>query len=584
MQVDSAQLPTSGERKCWWCEPEVVILIVLVAAAYFVRINDLSMRGEEPRRAQVAFEILQRGDWIVPREQGDPFLSRPPLQNWLIAASTSLFNTRAAWAVRLPSVLAMLVITLVIYGYSRVGMSRVGALAGAIAFATFAEMFTTGQQAETEMVFTALLSGSLILWHWGMIRGWPPACTWLAGYSLMALAVLCKGPQPPVYFVGAVGLYLLVNRRLRDLFSLAHLIGALAGGAIILAWLIPCVMQEGWPVTKGILFSDTGIRFRDWEIAKIGRHLVQFPLEIIGCTLPWSLLLFAFLSRDVRRSLGTARPQALFMGIAILVAFPTCWIPPDAQTRYFTPLYPCMAVLVGVVVDCCAQATPPVSARIHWQRWTVAIACVMLVGAVAVPLGAAVLEGHEKYWPWAEQPVFAILFAVAAIILARLTVIAYRAGDSNSVRLATIAVAAFMVLACTGIATNIRIRRSEDQATPMAQLKEKLPADHRLVSLGHIDALFAYYYARPIEPTPWAVTADSVPVGDDVYFCFDTMIGYRPNLPFEWVEVAAIPMDRYKYPPGQREVVVGKRHTKLAGKQLGAPARDGPHGVSTVQR
>src|SRR4051794_18231038 len=73
VQVASAQVPASGERKCWWCEPELIVLIALVAAAYVVRIDDLSMRGEEPRRAQVAFEILQRGDWIVPREQGEPF-------------------------------------------------------------------------------------------------------------------------------------------------------------------------------------------------------------------------------------------------------------------------------------------------------------------------------------------------------------------------------------------------------------------------------------------------------------------------------------------------------------------------------
>jgi hypothetical protein len=235
-----------------------------------------------------------------------------------------------------------------------------------------------------------------------------------------------------------------------------------------------------------------------------------------------------------------------------------------------------MAVLVGVVIECCARATPPNFARIHWQRWTVAIACVMLIAAVAVPIGAALLKDHEKYAPWAEQPVFAILFAVTAIILGRLTLTAYRAGDRNRVRLSVLAIAAFMVLTCTGIATNIRIRRSEDQATPIAQLKEMLPADHRLVSLGHIDALFAYYYARPIEPTPWAVTSDSVPAGDEVYFCFDTFIGYRPTLPFEWEELAAIPMDRYKYPPGKREVVIGKRHKILSANRLQGPARDAP--------
>ena len=219
MSDDAIPGSEAATRPTWWRKPEVAVLIVLVIAAYFVRLNDLSMRGEEPRRAQVAFEILQRGDWVVPREQGDPFLSRPPLQNWLIAASSTLFGTREAWAVRFPSAVAMLFTTLMIYGYCRTRLTRVGALAAAAGFATFAELFTIGAQAETEMVFIALVSASLILWHWGQLSNWPATTTWIVSYSCMALGVLCKGPQPPVYFVGSVGLYLLLTGRLRILFQ-----------------------------------------------------------------------------------------------------------------------------------------------------------------------------------------------------------------------------------------------------------------------------------------------------------------------------------------------------------------------------
>ena len=73
--------------KPWWCEAEVVWLFLLVVAAYFTRAHVLPLRGEEPTRAQVAREMVERADWIVPREQGEPFLVRPPLQNWVIAAS-----------------------------------------------------------------------------------------------------------------------------------------------------------------------------------------------------------------------------------------------------------------------------------------------------------------------------------------------------------------------------------------------------------------------------------------------------------------------------------------------------------------
>ncbi len=125
----------------WWRAWEVAVLVLLVLAGYFVRAGALPLRGEEPTRAQIAFEMAQSGDWIVPREQGEPFRIRPPLQNWAIAASCFALGSWNEWAVRFPSVVATLLTALVIYGYARVGLSRLGAFASAAAFATMADIF-----------------------------------------------------------------------------------------------------------------------------------------------------------------------------------------------------------------------------------------------------------------------------------------------------------------------------------------------------------------------------------------------------------------------------------------------------------
>src|SRR5262245_19228359 len=203
----------------WWREWDAFFLLVLVVAAYFTRAGVLPIRGEEPTRAQIALEMVERGDWVVPRQQGEPFLIRPPLQNWLIAASCLTFGTWDVWAVRFPSLLATLLTTLLIYGYGRTFLSRLGALAAAAAFATLVAMFQMGRQAETEALFILLVSASLLLWHWGLVRRWPAALTFAAGYGLMALAMLTKGIQAPVSFVGSVGFYLVLTGQWRRLFS-----------------------------------------------------------------------------------------------------------------------------------------------------------------------------------------------------------------------------------------------------------------------------------------------------------------------------------------------------------------------------
>ncbi len=544
-------------RRPWWREPEVAIVIVLVVAAYFVRIGDVSMRGEESRRAQVAFEMLQCGDWIVPREQGQPFLSRPPLQNWLIAASTVVCGSRQPWAVRLPSVLAMLATALLIYGYARTGLSRAGALASALAFVTFGEMFTTGCQAETEMIFISLVSASLLLWHWGQLRGWPETRTWIASYVLVGLAILCKGPQPPVYFLLPVSLYLFWTGQVRRLFRLPHLTGAAVGAALVWAWLVPCALRTSWPEVWAIFMNDTTGRFRDWKVLDVARHLLQFPIEVLGSTLPWSLFLFGFASRDLRRALGDARPQTLFLTLCLATAFPTCWIPPEAQTRYFAPLYPCLAVMIGIVVQGCMCAELPAGMRAGWRGFAWLLTGVMAFAGLAVLVAAMFLRDHPYFGPWAERWPLALAYAVAAAGLAVLTLKGRQGGDPVRMRMVVLAVACFMVLTFTGILTNVRIRRSEDQATAVARLKEQLPPQQRLVSIGPIDTLFAYYYGGPIDPFSPVVHGGDLLSRDDFYFCFDSDAGWRPTLPFAWEELGVISMDRNRHPSPDRAVVVG---------------------------
>ena len=108
----------------FWREWQFWVLAGLTAVIYFSRIADLPIRGEETRRAMVAAEILRSGDWIVPREQGAPFLSRPPVASWPIVWATWATGDLSLIAVRLPTILATLLTTLLVYGYSRQFLSR----------------------------------------------------------------------------------------------------------------------------------------------------------------------------------------------------------------------------------------------------------------------------------------------------------------------------------------------------------------------------------------------------------------------------------------------------------------------------
>jgi len=58
----------------------------------------------EPKYAQTAREMGERGDWVVPHYREDPRLVKPPLTYWMIGASQSLFGV-TEFAARLPGAL-----------------------------------------------------------------------------------------------------------------------------------------------------------------------------------------------------------------------------------------------------------------------------------------------------------------------------------------------------------------------------------------------------------------------------------------------------------------------------------------------
>ena len=67
-------------------EWNALLLAAVVLGAYCPWLTRLPVCGEESRWAQAAVEMGRTGDWVVPRQQGIPLLSRPPLHSWTIGA------------------------------------------------------------------------------------------------------------------------------------------------------------------------------------------------------------------------------------------------------------------------------------------------------------------------------------------------------------------------------------------------------------------------------------------------------------------------------------------------------------------
>jgi 4-amino-4-deoxy-L-arabinose transferase-like glycosyltransferase len=107
----------------------IIVTILLCAALYLAGNARVSLWDrDEPRYAQASRQMLQSGDWVVPKLLDEPRIKKPPLIYWCQAASMALFQKfapdqnrspeermqRDAAAARLPSSIAMTLTLLLI--------------------------------------------------------------------------------------------------------------------------------------------------------------------------------------------------------------------------------------------------------------------------------------------------------------------------------------------------------------------------------------------------------------------------------------------------------------------------------------
>jgi 4-amino-4-deoxy-L-arabinose transferase-like glycosyltransferase len=557
----------AGMTGPWWWQWEIVVLSLLVLAVYFTRLTALPICGEESRWANAAREMIASGDWIMPRQQGSLFAERPPLGSWAMALVGLVRGDVDLVAVRLPSALAMLLLTWLIYWYASGWMSRAAALASAAIFATFGQVMVLGRFGESEALFTLFAAGSLLVWHAGYERGWSIALVWTLGYALAALGALAKGLQAPIYFIAATSVYLAVRRDWRRLFGVGHLAGLAALALIVGAWMVPFArdargaLDDVWAGLAQDRFTLTGLL----------PHIATFPFETLGCLLPWSPLLIGLLKPSVRRTIWTQRPQVAFLTVALAVTYPTVWLAAGARGRYYMPLYPLVAVLMGLVVEHCTAPRVSRGDFLLWRMFLCGLA-VAAVGGGAV-LAAAGVVPHGSLVALRQGATFLVPWCLAAAAGAGVAVWAAQARGWSRAQLAVITAASFVGFAYAGAALNVRTRASNELAPAIAQIKEQLPDPSQLVSLGRVYHRFAYSYETPIRQVPWPIHENDLPA-DVTYFCFDRRPADTPQdragnddrlgahtpgvLPFAWEKIADIPCDPVKRSEAHRWVVIGR--------------------------
>lgn len=540
------------KRSRWWREWEVFALLAFFACIYCGRATVLPIFGEEPRRGLIAREMLETGDWITPRVQGIPRLSRPPLQNWLIAGCSYFTGSVETWAVRLPSLLATLLTVVLVYAVARVEVSRQAAFVAALSFGSMYNVLEYGRLGETEALFTFFVGSSLLVWWAGRKQGWPAWAFWTTGYVFLALGLLTKGLQAPVYFVGSTWGYLLLTGRGRELLTRGHLVGLVIGGCFACSWQMAFLLQQGVEKSLEIYFWNVAGRFEETRWLKIVGHWLSYPPEVLlGAIFPWSALLAVWAFPAFRRSLGRFREPAIFFGLAAILCFVIVWLPPGSRSRYYLPLHPVLAMLIGIVWQRFLEE------RNHLPEWVargwqpIHRACAVLVAGLAIACGVAVTRGLET-----SVALGTITLLVPAVGLFWLTT-----ADRRKAWFGPMAAALAMCAIYDGPILELTAQRCAPVGEDVARLKAELGSETPVASFGQLMHTFLFYYGEPIPIADVPSTGDRAPTG---VFLIHAKGSEPIDLPFEWEPLGEVACDRFRKDVPFDRIIAGRAIQTLA--------------------
>src|SRR5947208_2076637 len=129
--------------------------------------------------------MLETGNFIVPQVGSEPYLRKPPLGNWLVAASFKLFGCRNEWTARIPSVLCIFMVAVVFVTVGHRSLGSDGATIAALIWLTNLGTLEKGRLIEIEALYVSLCAVAMICWltWWQQKRS--PWLTWILPWVLV---------------------------------------------------------------------------------------------------------------------------------------------------------------------------------------------------------------------------------------------------------------------------------------------------------------------------------------------------------------------------------------------------------------
>jgi 4-amino-4-deoxy-L-arabinose transferase-like glycosyltransferase len=298
------------------------------------------LASREVRHAEVAREMTESGDYLVPRLLGKPYVDKPPV---LHAAAALLYRAAGASSLglaRVPSAVAGILGSLFLYGIGRVLTDRRVALRAALGALGVAGYAHLARVARPDMIFGMAILLSCLGFARGMRAG-PRGAGWLAlaGFGC-GLATITKGPLGLVFPLLFPLLAPIRREDLRRPDLRGWLLFAAAACAAAALWVVPVYRRDQGEYLRRML-TQPDLEFDPGDTKK-GPFWYLVPM--LASFLPLTLFL-PLLASDLRRRRYSAAAAIALAMFVVLSAIP------KKRIHYLLPAFPFLSIAVAEAVS-----------------------------------------------------------------------------------------------------------------------------------------------------------------------------------------------------------------------------------------
>jgi 4-amino-4-deoxy-L-arabinose transferase-like glycosyltransferase len=313
-----------------------------VASVYCDPVSHISAQDEAVYLRE-AIEMVVSGHWATPTYLGRYALNKPPLMQWLAAASMKMFGI-SAWAGRLPLLLAAALIVALVFALVWRVHSLAAAAGAALLLASSHLYYVFARLCMTDMLLTLWVVGALFV-----IMSDPALrrnASVLAFGACVGAGLMTKGAAGLLPLV-ALGLYwLLAGREMRP--PLLRAAGVLAtAAAVALPWhLYQAFVHPHWFFAEYVLMQHLSVGVTAPPQYSSENHLVFYARRM--CLIDPVITIAAALSLPVAMRRWRKQPAVLaWLAALILALFGFRY----RSGYYLLPLIPVLAVLSGILLD-----------------------------------------------------------------------------------------------------------------------------------------------------------------------------------------------------------------------------------------